>query len=85
MIGTRKLTRSGIELTEIGLGCATLGFDSSPAARAEARRMLSAAISTDIRYFETAPLYGSGLSERIVGDAFARQGGYCEVGRTAFA
>lgn len=69
MVITRNLTRSGLELSEIGLGCATLSFNAEPDAINNVREMFNDALNVGIRYFDTAPLYGSGLSERLVGDA----------------
>ena len=66
---TRRLTRSGLALSEIGLGCATLAFDSSSVAITAARATLRRAYSGEITYFDTAPLYGTGLSEHLLGDA----------------
>lgn len=48
----------------IGLGCGRLG---GGAAEANSRRLLSAALKCGIRYFDTAPSYGGGASERILG------------------
>lgn len=73
MIPTRRLTRSGLELSELGLGCATIAFDAAPDALSDARHMLEQAIKAGIRYFDTAPFYGRGLSERLVGDALRRR------------
>ena len=62
----RKLTtRSGAELdfTELGFGAAPLGNLYRPMTEREARVMLEAVWAHGIRYFDTAPLYGLGLSE----------------------
>lgn len=75
MIPTRRLTRSGLGLSELGLGCATLAFDASPDGVGTARQVLAQAIEAGIGYFDTAPFYGRGLSERLVGDALRRQDG----------
>ncbi len=69
MIADRTLTRSGLSLSELGLGCATFAFDPSTPALAQARTMLSDALCAGINHFDTAPFYGRGLSERMVGDA----------------
>lgn len=69
MISTRKLTRSELVLPELGLGCATLAFDADAESLRHAREMLRDALNNGITYFDTAPFYGSGLSERLVGDA----------------
>lgn len=68
MLKTRTLGRSGLELTELGLGCATFAFDAAPAASRSAQEMMRDAHDNGIAYFDTAPFYGRGLSERLVGD-----------------
>lgn len=59
------VTRRGAELqfTELGFGGAPLGNLYRPMAEREARVMLEAVWATGCRYFDTAPLYGLGLSE----------------------
>jgi D-threo-aldose 1-dehydrogenase len=62
----RKLmTRRGVELrfTELGFGGAPLGNLFRPMTEKEARLTLDAVWATGCRYFDTAPLYGLGLSE----------------------
>lgn len=66
---TRKLQRSGIALTAMGLGCAQLGGLYQAMSDAEARAIVDAAWESGIRYFDTAPYYGYTLSERRLGDA----------------
>ena len=58
-------TRRGAELrfTELGFGGAPLGNLYRPMTEKEARVMLEAVWATGCRYFDTAPLYGLGLSE----------------------
>ena len=65
-IRKRKFTtRSGAELgfTELGFGAAPLGNLYRPLTEKEARATLDAAWSAGVRYYDTAPLYGLGLSE----------------------
>lgn len=69
MEAVRRLTGSGLKVPALGLGCATLAFDTSTEALALARDMLSDALASGITFFDTAPFYGRGLSERMVGDA----------------
>ena len=59
------VTRRGVELqfTELGFGGAPLGNLYRPMTEKEARVMLEAAWASGCRYFDTAPLYGLGLSE----------------------
>ena len=63
---TRKfVTRRGVELqfTELGFGGAPLGNLYRPMTEKEARVMLDTVWASGCRYFDTAPLYGLGLSE----------------------
>jgi D-threo-aldose 1-dehydrogenase len=65
-VRTRKLvTRGGLELhfSELGFGGAPLGNLYRPMTEKEARLMLDTVWATGCRYFDTAPLYGLGLSE----------------------
>jgi len=59
------VTRRGVELqfTELGFGGAPLGNLYRPMTEKEARVMLEAVWASGCRYFDTAPLYGLGLSE----------------------
>jgi D-threo-aldose 1-dehydrogenase len=61
----RFRTPSGAELsfTEIGFGAAPLGNLYRALGEEEAQTTLAAAWAAGIRYFDTAPLYGLGLSE----------------------
>ena len=69
MIARRKLGQTGLEVTELGFGTAPLGNLFRPLADAEARATLAAAEAAGFGYFDTAPFYGFGLSERRLGDA----------------
>ena len=64
----RPLGRSGVETTQLGYGAAPLGELFTRVGEAEAHATLSAAWDAGVRYFDTAPFYGKGLSERRVGD-----------------
>jgi D-threo-aldose 1-dehydrogenase len=59
------VTRRGVELsfTELGFGGAPLGNLYRPMTEKEARATLEAVWASGCRYFDTAPLYGLGLSE----------------------
>jgi D-threo-aldose 1-dehydrogenase len=73
---TRRL-RTGHQLTELGLGAAQFGNLFTETTDAESRRVVEAAAEEGIRYFDTAPHYGLGLSELRLGDALravTRQG-----------
>lgn len=65
----RKLKRADLALAEIGFGASVLGNLYRPMEDVEARATLDAALDNGLRYIDTAPHYGRGLSERRVGDA----------------
>lgn len=57
------------KLPSLGLGCASLGSLYRSIDREQAFATVDAAWDADMRYFDTAPYYGLGLSERRLGDA----------------
>lgn len=57
------------QTNKIGLGCAPIGNLYEELGDANAKATIDTAWDTGMRYFDTAPLYGLGLSERRVGDA----------------
>jgi aryl-alcohol dehydrogenase-like predicted oxidoreductase len=59
----RKLGRSGIEVSAVGLGCMSLGLD-----RPRAQRILRGALDLGVTLFDTADLYDHGVNEQIVGE-----------------
>lgn len=66
---TRKLGKTDLELTELGFGGLAVGNLYRPTSNEEAYLAIQAAWQGGIRYFDTAPSYGYGLSERRIGDA----------------
>lgn len=62
-----RLGNGGIHFTELGFGAAPIGNLYRAISEAEAQGVLAAAWDTGVRYFDTAPLYGLGLSEHRVG------------------
>lgn len=64
----RPLGNTGLELTELGFGGGAIGNLYRPVSREAAMEVMEAAWSGGIRYFDTAPFYGHGLSERRIGD-----------------
>ena len=71
-IARRRLGRSALEVNAIGMGCAPLGELFVRVDDAAAQATLQAAWDGGVRYFDTAPEYGFGLSEHRVGQ-FLRQ------------
>ncbi len=68
----RPLGASGIGASKIGLGTwVTGGWMWGAADRGESIRAIHAALDEGIDFIDTAPMYGFGLSEEIVGEALA--------------
>ena len=67
VFNTSKLGESSISLTEMGFGGAPLGSVGKRASEDQAMEILRVAYESGIRYFDTAPLYGHGLSEKRIG------------------
>src|SRR6476469_9202396 len=63
-----RQTRSGLALTELGLGTAQLGNLYRVTTDDEVAATVDAAWHSGIRYYDTAPHYGLGLSERRLGE-----------------
>lgn len=66
---SRNLGQTGLQVTELGFGCAPLGNLFRPVSDDVCRTTLATALSAGFGYFDTAPYYGFGLSERRLGDA----------------
>lgn len=58
-----------VTVTRLGMGLAPIGGLYSPVGDREAVDAVEAAWRQGLRFFDTAPLYGSGLSERRAGEA----------------
>ena len=67
-IPKRNIGQTRIQVSELGLGCAPLGGNLADLNRQEAAALIRAAMENGIEYFDTAPWYGFGRSERVVGD-----------------
>ncbi len=61
------LGRSGLEVTRLGFGGGPIGGLFAPVSDAEAATALDAGFQVGIRFVDTAPHYGAGLSERRIG------------------
>lgn len=70
-IRMRNVGDTGIRVSELGFGGAPLGGVGTHLDEAEADRIVSAARDAGINYFDTAPLYGHGLSEKRLGRVLA--------------
>lgn len=65
----RRHSRSGIDFTPTGFGGAPIGNFNGPFTDAEARSTVANSWDLGVRYFDTAPGYGNGLSEYRLGNA----------------
>jgi D-threo-aldose 1-dehydrogenase len=63
------LAATGVSVTQLGLGCAPLAGLYEAVSDDAAAQTVDTAWRLGVRLFDTAPLYGSGLSERRVGAA----------------
>ncbi|WP_295799519.1 aldo/keto reductase [uncultured Microbulbifer sp.] len=82
----RKLGKTGINVSEIGLGCWQLGGDFGPLADDRAGAILEAAAASGITFWDTADVYGGGMSEQRIGDFTHKPDGLIvatKVGRDA--
>lgn len=68
---TRRIGPSGVRLSEIGFGASTLGNLHRVMTDDDASAAVRHAWQRGVRYFDTAPHYGLGLSERRLGRALA--------------
>jgi aryl-alcohol dehydrogenase-like predicted oxidoreductase len=64
---TRRLGKTGFEVSEIGLGCWQLGGDFGPVGDDTAKAILDAANDAGVSFWDTADVYGGGLSESRIG------------------
>ncbi len=70
---TRVNARSGLTFTALSYGGAPIGNFNGVFSDADAQDMVSQAWDQGIRYFDTAPGYGNGLSEHRLGHALRRR------------
>lgn len=68
-VDTNRIGRTPLAVTNIGFGGAAVGNLYAAISDNDARECLRAAYDTGIRYFDTAPFYGHGLSEHRIGTA----------------
>jgi len=68
----RKLGRSGLEVSAIGLGCMGMSFGYGPAKdKQEMIPVIRGAFERGITFFDTAEVYGPFINEELVGEALA--------------
>jgi len=68
----RKLGKSTLEVSAIGLGCMGMSFSYGPPKdKKEMTELLHAAVDRSITFFDTAEVYGPFTNEELVGEALA--------------
>ena len=68
----RKLGKSNLEVSAIGLGCMSMSSGYGPAAdKQEMTSVLRAAAERGVTFFDTAEVYGPFVNEELVGEALA--------------
>ena len=68
----RKLGKSGLEVSALGLGCMGMSFSYGPPAdKNEMISLLRKAVERGVTFFDTAEVYGPFINEELVGEALA--------------
>ena len=68
----RKLGKSNLEVSAIGLGCMGMSFNYGPAGdKQEMISLIRAAVEPGVTFFDTAEVYGPFTNEELVGEALA--------------
>jgi aryl-alcohol dehydrogenase-like predicted oxidoreductase len=68
----RKLGKSGLEVSAIGLGCMGMSFSYGPPKnKQEMISLLRTAVEHGITFFDTAEIYGPFINEELVGEALS--------------
>jgi aryl-alcohol dehydrogenase-like predicted oxidoreductase len=68
----RKLGKSNLEVSAIGLGCMGISFGFGPAVdKQQGISVIRAAVERGVTFFDTAEIYGAYTNEELVGEALA--------------
>ncbi|HJY92355.1 MAG TPA: aldo/keto reductase [Candidatus Acidoferrum sp.] len=68
----RKLGKSNLEVSDLGLGCMGLSFGYGPAVdKKDGIALIRAAVERGVTFFDTAEVYGPYRNEELVGEALA--------------
>ncbi|HTQ29433.1 MAG TPA: aldo/keto reductase, partial [Puia sp.] len=69
---TRKLGKTGLEVSAIGLGCMGMSFSYYPfPEKKDAIDLIHKAVEQGVTFFDTAEVYGPYTNEELVGEALA--------------
>jgi aryl-alcohol dehydrogenase-like predicted oxidoreductase len=75
----RKLGKSSLEVSALGLGCMGMSFSYGPPKdKHEMTALLRAAVDCGITFFDTAEVYGPFLNEDLLGEALATPNSWSE-------
>ena len=64
----RVLGRTNLRVSALGFGCGNVGGLMVRGTRAERERAVARALELGVNFFDTAPLYGDGVSEEHLGE-----------------
>jgi aryl-alcohol dehydrogenase-like predicted oxidoreductase len=68
----RKLGRSNLEVSALGLGCMSMSFGYGPAGdKLEMIALIRSAVEQGVTFFDTAEVYGPFTNEELLGEALA--------------
>src|ERR1700682_1258754 len=67
LVELRKFGRTGLEISVLGFGCGAVGGLMVRGSSSEQERAVARALELGINFFDTAPEYGDGESERNIG------------------
>src|SRR5574338_1529662 len=68
----RRLGKSDLEVSALGLGCMGLSFGYGPAVdKQQAISVIRSAVARGVTFFDTAEAYGPFVNEKVVGEALA--------------
>jgi aryl-alcohol dehydrogenase-like predicted oxidoreductase len=66
----RKLGRSGLQVSAIGLGCMGISFSyATKLSKPDGVALIRAAVERGVTFFDTAEVYGPFVNEEVVGEA----------------
>src|SRR5512136_985177 len=65
----RKLGKSGLQVSALGLGCMRMSFGDKPTDKQEMIALIRKAVERGITFFDTAEVYGPFINEELVGEA----------------
>lgn len=70
---TRRLGKSGLEVSAVGLGCMGMSDFYGPRQDDESLRTLDHALDLGVTFWDTADMYGLGANETLLGKALAKR------------